>query len=106
MLDLKVEGDTHPKTFKLVTDDADGELARLADIFGECDLPEGDEARAWFDNATADQFREEGVTIPEGEIADFAELLEGDWPEAYEKFEAERRDAMEKAEAALSGDDE
>lgn len=105
MLDLKVEGDTHPKTFTLVTDDTDGELARIAEIFGECDMSEGDEGRAWFDQATADQFRE-GVVIPEGEVPDFVELLEGDWPEAYEKFEAERVDAMKKAEAAMSGDDD
>lgn len=103
MLELKVEGDTHPKTFKLVTDDSQGELARLAEIYAEVEVPEGDESRAWLDGSTADDFRE-GVVIPEGEVPDFAELLEGDWPDAYEKFEAERQDAMKKAEAALGGD--
>lgn len=105
MLELKVSGEEHPKTFTLVTDDQEAELARLAEIYDEVGVPSGDEGRAWLDNATADDFKV-GVVIPESEVPDFAEMLEGDWPEAYEAFEAQRRDAMAKAEAALGGDDD
>lgn len=105
MLTLKVKGEEHPKTFVLVTDDAEGELDRISEIYDEVEMPKGHDDRAWFDNASADQFKE-GVEIPKDEAPDFTELLEGDWPEAYEVFERERRDAVEKAEAALGQDDD
>lgn len=100
MLELKAQGDEHPKTFVLVTDDADGELDRLNEILGEVDAGPGSPEYDWFNEHSAAQFAE-GVEIPQEFMADFVELLDNDWPHAYAVFEHERKDAMEKAEAAL-----
>lgn len=102
MLDLRVEGDTHPKQFFLVTDDRDAELARLEELTEEVDAVD---ERGWLEAHTAEQFAE-GVEIPHDWLADFIELLEGDWPHAYYKFEKERRAAFEEAEEALAEEDD
>lgn len=100
MLTLKVKGDEHPKTFVLVTDDADGELDRLQEIIhAEIGAPPDDPMREWFDNHSADQFAE-GVEIPQDWMAEFMDVLE-EWPQAYEVFDKERREAYAQAEEAL-----
>lgn len=106
MLELKAQGEKHPKTFVLVTDDAEGELDRINELFGEVGIQEGDADFDWFNGHSADEFRE-GVEIPGDFAMDFTELLENDWPHAYEVVERERaaafRELEEKAEAE-SGD--
>jgi hypothetical protein len=103
MLELQAKGDKHPKTFVLVTDDSDGELDRINEIFGEVDIEDGSPEHAWFNGHSADEFKE-GVEIPQDFMADFVELLESDWPHAYAVFERERADAVKQAEESLAGD--
>lgn len=98
MLELRVSGETHPKTFTLVTDDCEGELARIQEILVEVDAltsegnPTGDPIGEWFAATDAAHFAD-GAVIPQEQMAQFVELLEGDWPDAYEVFVRERRDA-------------
>lgn len=96
MLDLRITGDRHPKTFTLVTDDKDAELVRIQDILEEAEYGEGDELFEWFQNHTADQFKE-GVEVPTDLVGPLAELLEGDWWDQAEKVEKARVEAMEQA---------
>lgn len=95
MLQLKVTGDTHPKTFTLVTDDGEAELDRLQEIIhDEIGAPPDDVLRAWFDSHTAEQFAE-GVVVPADEVGDFETILEGDWPDAAMAIAAQRQAAAE-----------
>lgn len=103
MLEIKVTGDTHPKTFTVVIDDRNAELDRLQTIIhDEIGAPPDDDLRAWFDKTTADEFAE-GVVIPTEIVGDFGEILEGDWWEEAEKIDAQRRDAVAAAERAAGG---
>jgi hypothetical protein len=100
MLELRVEGDTHPKTFKLVTDDADGELSRIQEILvDEVGVDPEDPIWVWFKGTTADQFKE-GAVVPADQVGEFVDILEGDWPETADVLAAQQRDALEQAEQA------
>jgi hypothetical protein len=99
MLEIRIEGDAHPKKFTLVTDDHNAELARLQEIIhDEIDADPDDDVRAWFDKATADEFKA-GVEIPTAIVGEVGEILEGDWWEEAEKIERERQDALSKIDA-------
>jgi hypothetical protein len=103
MLELRVTGDEHPKTFTLVTDDGNAELVRLQEIIhDEIGADEEDPLRRWFDTHTADQFKE-GVAVPSDLIGDFGEVIEGEWWEEAEKIDKERQDALDKLEAGHDG---
>lgn len=91
MLELMIEGDTHPKTVKLKTDDADGELGIIQNSLAQADVKEGETFRKWFDDATNEQF-EEGVTIP-------AEVV-GEWGDVWESCADETPD-FEKARLTM-----
>lgn len=105
MLRIDIEGDTHPKTFRLVTDDGNAELAHLVGILNEVEADAEDPIRVWLDAHSADEFAE-GVVIPTEEVGEFAELLEADWPNEAGKVYAQAEDAMNQAEAALGERDE
>jgi hypothetical protein len=103
MLELRVEGDTHPKTFKLVTDDADGELDRIREILvDEVGVDPDDPIWVWFDATSADQFRE-GAVVPVDQVGEFVDILENDWPETADVLAAQQREAMEQAQAKAEG---
>lgn len=100
MLELTVTGDTHPKTFTLKTDDADGELARLTDTLEEFGMSEGDDMFDWLKGHSADEFAE-GVVIPVENIGEWEEVLEGDWFEEAQKIAQQREQALKAAEDAM-----
>lgn len=100
MLELNVTGDTHPKTFTLKTDDADGELGRLTDTLEEFGMSEGDDMYDWLKGHSADDFAE-GVVIPTDNIGEWEEVLEGDWFEEAQKISQQREQALKAAEAAM-----
>jgi hypothetical protein len=103
MLEIRIEGDKHPKKFTLVTDDDNAELARLQEIIhDEIDADPDDDLRSWFDNATEAEFKE-GVVIPTSLVGEVGEVLEGDWWLEAEKIEKERIDALDKLEADAEG---
>lgn len=70
MLELKVSGDTHPKTFTLITDDGDAELVVLDGHLEETPLEE------WMRAHDADEFSE-GVEVPTEHILVLRDALEG-----------------------------
>lgn len=99
MLELRVTGDKHPKTFTLVTDDRDAELIRLQEIIhDEIDADPDDPIREWFDKHTAEQF-EAGVVVPTEIVGDFGDILEGDWFDEAIKIEKEREAALAELDA-------
>jgi hypothetical protein len=99
MLELRVTGDTHPKTFTLVTDDRDAELIRLQEIIhDEIEAGSEDPIRKWFDAHTADEFAA-GVVVPTDFIGEFGELLESDWFDEAMKVEKERESMIADLEA-------
>jgi hypothetical protein len=99
MLELRVTGDEHPKTFTLVTDDRDAELHRLQEIIhDEIGAGPDDPIRQWFDTHTADEFAA-GVVVPTDFIGEFGELLEGDWFDEAIKIEKEREAALAELDA-------
>lgn len=98
MLEIRVTGDKHPKTFTLVTDDRNAELARLQEIIhDEMDADPDDDVRKWFDTHSADDFAA-GVAIPTAMVGEIGEVLEGDWWEEAEKIEEQRKDALEQVD--------
>lgn len=97
MLEVLTKGDSHPKTFVLKTDDADGELDRIRAILQEIgvfddDDPVGD----WFMAHSVDQFAE-GVEVPQDFAVDFFEIIDGDYPQGTEAVEKAQADAMREA---------
>lgn len=99
MLELRAEGDTHPKTFKLVTDDADGELDRIQEILrDEVGLDPDDPIWVWFNGTSADQFKE-GAEVDHEQIADLSDMLEGDFPQVGEVVAEQRQEALAEIEA-------
>lgn len=99
MLELRVTGDTHPKTFTLVTDDRDAELHRLQEIIHEeIEASPDDPIRKWFDEHDAEQFAA-GVVVPTEFIGELGELLESDWFDEAIKVEKEREAAIAELEA-------
>lgn len=103
MLELKAKGEEHPKTLVLVTDDSDGELDRINEIMDQAEVADDDPERGWFNEHSADQFRE-GVDIPADWSMDFIELLSNDWPQVEEVVDAQRREAMEAVEKSQGGE--
>lgn len=99
MLEVKAQGDKHPKTFVLKTDDDGAELARIEQIMREVDIAPDSPEGQWFADIDAASFRE-GVEIPPGFAVDFIELLGDDWPEVYEVVERERQAALDELEAS------
>lgn len=105
MLRLEARGTTHPKTFVLITNDSEGELAAINDT-----LSEGDVMSVWFNRFTAAQF-DLGVEVPADMVGEFQEVLEvaGMW-EAAEVIETERENTvaaeMEEDEDEEDEDDE
>lgn len=98
MLGMTTSGDSHPKTFTLTTDDADGELARLKQILvDECDAEEDDPLRQWLESHTAEQFAA-GVVVPTDQIGYLAEVLEGDWPDALGVIDQAREEHLAELE--------
>jgi hypothetical protein len=99
MLEVQTTGDTHPKTFVLKTDDADGELARIEEILKNIGVFDDDDpVGEWFNEHTAEQFAE-GVTVPQDFAVDFFEIIDGDFPQGTEAVEAAQADAMKEIEA-------
>jgi hypothetical protein len=99
MLEVQTTGDSHPKTFVLKTDDADGELGRIKDILdGIGVFDDGDPLGEWFKEHSAEQFAE-GVAVPQDFAVDFFEIIDGDFPQGSEAVEAAQADAMKEIEA-------
>lgn len=76
MLKLEITGDTHPKTVKLVTDDADGELGIIDNSLAGMDIAKGDDFRDWFDSASPEDFLV-GVEIPGALIGEWGDVFDG-----------------------------
>lgn len=77
MLKLEITGDTHPKTVKLVTDDANAELAEItSDLDHDWGVEKGDSFRDWFDSAAPEDFAT-GVVIPPEHVGEWGDVLEG-----------------------------
>lgn len=100
MIELIVEGETHPKTFKLKTDDANAELAVIAEALADMDIAEGDSFRQWFDDADPAEFRDEGVEVPGQFIGEWGDVFETiDEAPGFEALvltiEQQREDAIE-----------
>jgi hypothetical protein len=103
MLEVQTKGDSHPKTFVLKTDDADGELDRIKKILDDIGVfDDGDPLGEWFNEHSADQFAE-GVEVPQDFAVDFFEIIDGDFPQGSEAVEKAQADAMSQLQG---GDDD
>lgn len=97
MLEVQTTGDSHPKTFVLKTDDADGELDRIREILDDIGVfDDGDPVGEWFMAHSAEQFAK-GVEVPQDFAVDFFEIIDGDYPQGSEAVEKAQADAMREA---------
>lgn len=76
MIELIVEGETHPKTFKLKTDDADGELGAIQEALDDMQIAKVDPFRQWFDEASPPEFENEGVEVPGQFVGEWGDVFE------------------------------
>jgi len=99
MLELRVSGDEHPKTFTLVTDDKGGELGALSDA-GAGDLSPA------FNDADLRAFQT-GFEIPADDIGEWQDVLEAaGFDEAAAVIEEQRELATRELEDQMSGGEE
>lgn len=103
MLRLEITGDSH-KTVKLVTDDANAELAEIAsDLDNDWGVESGDSFRAWFDEPSPEDFAA-GVVIPPEHVGEWGDVLEGldsgVGMDAADQINALREESMKQMETA------
>lgn len=89
-INLVFEGENHPKTVFVVTDDADAERAQLIDLANEVD---DDELAEAFSNAKVDDEGNTKTEIP----FEFVDVLEGEWPHLADQLDDQRREAARAA---------
>lgn len=98
MLKVDAQGWSHPKTFVLTTDDAEGELDAIREVLHNVgaigsDDPMGD----WFMETSAEMFAA-GTEIPSDFDIDFLEMIGSEWPEIEDLVEHLRQDAVREAQ--------
>lgn len=113
MLRVRVGGGDHPKPLFILTDDSDGELARMEEICQEAGLGvEDDIVKALGDSEKVvpgligygtlepEDVDLHLIKIPGGEVADAADLFGAEWDAVYEAVEKLREEALAAMEAA------
>lgn len=105
MLTADIQGDSHPKTVTIVSDDSQGENAALVDNLREAEWTAlADE----FENTPLNEDHELRVTLNTEDIGEFIDFLEfADDPalgrsEALSQLHAMRQEATEQAEEAMA----
>lgn len=95
MLKMEARGDKHPKTFVLITDDSQAELATIDDVLND-GAADADPMLAWFRDYDEQAFAR-GVEVPADMVGDFAEVLEaaGFWDDGAEVVDREMMDALD-----------
>jgi hypothetical protein len=102
MLEVQVTGDQHPKTFTVVSDDAEAENARFGDLLESSFGTDDDLTQEWLAKSPdSDGCLRMIVPSEAAEVVGDTMVEESDWPEEGQKILDTIKDGYEQAERAL-----